>query len=568
MSTGARSLVNLVLLTLAACALPTQSVDPSAPSVPPHRTGRFTTAQVAHFGAPASAPTRGDAAASARRSVWEPPTSPLRGILHGLSGAHFAPGYGQGLTDAIAALPAERRALGMSGLTPEQIANDGDSLCAFPRATATISEGGVDYDLQLVLPPNAWLEGPVLPAVATFSATCEAALLAAEGDVGATVGDGCTAVEERSLFKAGTDCRTCLEVDGDLQRCLGTSACAAEAVERFLGAGAWFDVYEAQVLACAPDILLPGRLLAEEGSATLGELPLFAPDWQAICYDLWDDDVGAATPACTRPRGGIDRDTVGDYTTALVEQFASTSGTPVPAIGRVAFFGGAEVDGHVFDVGYQFVDVFGGLSMTDRSSGYGWALPPMGWGDPSDALTPDDAGDWPRLYLAAASLKSASHISGIFVVGYSLNRCAPGGWSAPGPDGASVCRETGPWVGGDGPLGQDGWIAYYGDDGDIYAFPHTTLVGTGLPDPSIPGGFVPRVIGSTTLADAGWEGCTWPDTFTPDRLRALDTNPATRDDPYASFDAETWRFGRDDEPDAIMALATEQIREFCFEIRE
>lgn len=40
-----------------------------------------------------------------------------------------------------------------------------------------------------------------------------------------------------------------------------------------------------------------------------------------------------------------------------------------------------------------------------------------------------------------------------------------------------------------------------------------------------------------------------------------DSAPATVDEPYASFDGQTWRFERDG--DIRMGLATNQLRGFC-----
>ena len=82
------------------------------------------------------------------------------------------------------------------------------------------------------------------------------------------------------------------------------------------------------------------------------------------------------------------------------------------------------------------------------------------------------------------------------------------------------------------------------------------------PDPTIPGGILTRVLGSATLADPGWEGCAWPETFVPDRIPLLDTAPAGGVN-QATFDGQTFRFGRPDAPDVVLAIATSQRRDYC-----
>ncbi|MFT5682876.1 MAG: hypothetical protein ACI8RZ_003800 [Myxococcota bacterium] len=163
-----------------------------------------------------------------------------------------------------------------------------------------------------------------------------------------------------------------------------------------------------------------------------------------------------------------------------------------------------------------------------------------------------------REFLAGYALKTATTIPGIPVQPFTNNRCAESDWADLG-DGRSWCETPGAW---DMAGWDDAFITWWSDP-DWYAFPMTTLISTGMPDASIPGALAPQVLGSTTLADLEWEGCAWPETFAPDVLGMYDPTSYGSSEPYATFDGETYRFGRDDRLDVVMALATNQRRHFC-----
>jgi len=159
-------------------------------------------------------------------------------------------------------------------------------------------------------------------------------------------------------------------------------------------------------------------------------------------------------------------------------------------------------------------------------------------------------------------LKMATWTDGILVNPVNHNRCAEEDWQGPHADGTYSCDEPGAWstIG----WGDDALVSWWDQPaGEIYVFPLVTLATTGLPDPAVPGGLLPQVLGSTTLADEEWEACVWPETFVPDRVRLYDPAPATSREGYASFDGQTYRFGRDPDVDVRLFLATSQQRGFC-----
>lgn len=84
-----------------------------------------------------------------------------------------------------------------------------------------------------------------------------------------------------------------------------------------------------------------------------------------------------------------------------------------------------------------------------------------------------------------------------------------------------------------------------------FEMPMTTLASTGLPDRTVPGGWLVDVKGSSTLAIPDRDGCAWPQQFEPD-LTAYDEVPnrfggtarwSARPTDSAASRAGTTRFG-------------------------
>ena len=162
-------------------------------------------------------------------------------------------------------------------------------------------------------------------------------------------------------------------------------------------------------------------------------------------------------------------------------------------------------------------------------------------------------------WLATITLKTATTIDGIFIYTYNHNRCDEGAWEGPYDDGTWRCTSMHlPDLG----FQNDVWNLWVTSEFlQAYPIPVTTLGGTGLPDPDIPGGVVPQIAGTPTLADADWDACSWPATFLPDKAPMEDT-PGDWGGP-ASLLADTWRFDKPSDLDLRLLLSTVQPRGYC-----
>ena len=158
-----------------------------------------------------------------------------------------------------------------------------------------------------------------------------------------------------------------------------------------------------------------------------------------------------------------------------------------------------------------------------------------------------------RDFLAGFVMKWSTRHNGIQISYYNHNRCAPNGWEPVAADGSSVCRELGP---------PD--LAWQ-DDGDTFdeggqplSMPMATLGSSGLPDADVPGGYLLDIAGTPALANPDFDGCAYPHTWVPDRLRLPDVSGG----PSSALDGHTFRFGRTDF-DFRLVVHTNTRRDFC-----
>ncbi len=483
-------------------------------------------------------------------------------LVPDLVGGRFDPGVGTELVALVDALPAGRAELGVLGVDiVDLFGSTGDAgLCEDPRIMLDLALDGVDYQVALDVPAMFWMtEAPWRDRYA-LSLDCVDALLASPGDVDAAVNAGCTTEDEAAHFPDGSACRDCLAVDGDHARCLAEAACPETATHRLQVGNRWLSILRAETLVCAPDYTAPVMLLAE-GLDEADPLPgLYDHRLAGLCVEVWKEAVDGTTIACTSTDGETG---IGDVLLSRVAYIRPVGSTQEGWATRVSEVHSVEVEGKVFGLTYLAGSGATAISAPPGSSSDAWGLNPLdlrpGGTDPDN---PDHT--YAREYIAAIALKTATTREGVLINLVTHNRCPEDGWEGPHADGSYSCEQPGPWsTNGDA---DDGMIVFWGNGGvDFYAFPLVTLIATGLPDPSVPGGLLTHLLGSSTLADPEWEDCAWPQTFVPDRLRMFDEQPTTSDQPYASFDGQTWRFGKDPDLDIRVALATNQARGYCVE---
>lgn len=531
-----RLVVGYPLLVAAACTHP---VEPRPDTLPP-------AAELGHGGGFFTMEVPGPVVRgrTVSRSWITSPRSKAAEVSPRLEGFTFDRSLGAELLAAIEELPPDRAAYGVRGLSPyvSAVPPEEGGLCETPRLTKTIQHGGQSWEVTLRAPSDVWGLRMPEPEVAPLSEACVAGL----ADQGLS-SDDCTDAEARAHFPEGSTCLACLEVDGDHARCVTDEACPEEAQVK-IRAGRWYDQHRMPVLTCAPDLVADMLVLVDEDNGPL-DLYDHSPIGQ-LCFEGYSEQSEEMTLFCGGAAGA--GHAIGDVLLGNVQGIARAGGSGAALAERLFTLDAIEVDGQVFEHIIAYENGAAAISAPNVTID-GWGLNPM----------LDGPGGWDlgRAYLAALALKTSTTITGIIVMPQTHNRCTR--WSEPGADGSSDCEEVGGW-----------FDEYYGDGvvtwfdqaaGSVYTFPIVTLAGTGLPDPTVPGGVVTEVIGSTTLADPQWDGCAWPTTFEPDRMRMLDPLPADGGEPYASFDAQTFRFGRADHPDVIMALASSQKRGFCFE---
>lgn len=533
----------VTLLLLLGCSTP----QPVAPAPPRFLTNRQLGAEL-----PSQATDSRLHGVRLPRLALLPAPTGVASLLPTLTGGRFDPDAGAGMTAAIAALDEERAAFGIHGLTRTQWLSEEEG-CEAPLASFDLSHEGASWTATLEVPPTMWLTEPPGPDLASLSEDCRLAL----AESGGLLESGpCEEAEARAHFPEGSDCLACLELDGDHARCLEEERCPEAALRQTNAGDTWRSVYRAQGLLCAPDLLGEIYLLADsphEGALSPFEHGLFS----AWCVEVWNESQAETTLMCSSQDGpGMGWADIVLSRLVALEREGEVQTTHV---GRVSVLAGVEVEGHAFPYSAIYASGVTAVSAPVGSADDAWGIHPLdlrpGGSDPErieDTMARD--------YIAALVLKTATTINGVVVQPFHKNRCAEDGWTGPHADGSYDCARPGAWS-TDGTY-DDAVIAFYGSR-SIYAFPLLTLVSTGLPDPGVPGGLAPRILGSSTLADPDWEGCAWPETFVPDRVRMWDEQPADGGAPYASFDGQTWRFGQDGEDGVVMGLLTNQRRDFC-----
>ncbi|MFO0561824.1 MAG: hypothetical protein U0269_27680 [Polyangiales bacterium] len=472
---------------------------------------------------------------------------------------------GAALTARIAALPAERRAQGISALTMDEVygTSTARGLCEDVRVEFTVTEGGAQWEHRYNAAFLSLME-PLQPALYALSAACVTALSTAGATVSAAVGAGCSAQDEAAHFPAGSRCRACLEVDGDHARCVAASQCRAQMTREVLVDGRSYDVLEARMLACAPDYTTTVIALANELGEDNARPRAF--DHGVIygwCYAFTDPGQSAPTPHCiTSPMGGP-RVAYSDVVMDRVEFIRRAGTTTNVAKDRVWIANRIELEGGM-TLEESFLHPQTIATLSEPFAQRGWNLMP-------NALRPDGR-DPARLedtfaldWIAGLVLKTATSINGVPVMAYNHNLCTS--WSAPAADGHSSCQIP-IFTDSNQPPNDDVWrndwaaYAYSTRPLRVEILPIVTLAATGRADASISGGHVPLVLGSTTLADPDWDNCRWPQTFVPDEM----ANYETLDFPGEyMFNTQTWRFGRDPATPVRLALATSWRRAFCFD---
>jgi hypothetical protein len=495
---------------------------------------------------------------------WPEAPSPVAGYLPKITGARFAPLHEGEVQAAIDALPAERRVHGLSGLSATELyGEDNDGVCQYPHVLFEVEEAGQTWEADVLVPPAMWLlDGPEVDRY-ELSPDC-VDTLAEQGNTDVVdPGGPCTAEDERAHFPPGSACRTCLDVDGDHPRCVEEAACPLIAPRQIQGYSptqgrdTWTFALRARTVFCAPDILADVTILIDSLDASEGVPGPFTHDrFEAICVEAWSESQQAPGLFCTQSEAG--GATIADVLVGEVAHFAPEGADRGALFHRTAVFDALEVDGHTFTATWLYEGTIGTISQPLTA--------PLAWGFAPYELRPDgtDAEDpehlQARTWLAGLALKTASHRNQIPVIPFDHNRCLEEAW-AERDDGTFRCAEVGPWS-TDGAR-DDGMLVWWDEaEGQVLSFPWVTLASSGLPDPSLPGGFLTHVLGSTTLADPDWEGCSWPETFEPDVMPLHDSAPAFGRDPYASMDGQTIRFDRAP-GDLRLGLSTLQRREFC-----
>ncbi|HMV68366.1 MAG TPA: hypothetical protein PKA64_16075, partial [Myxococcota bacterium] len=369
---------------------------------------------------------------------------------------------------------------------------------------------------------------------------------------------------------------------GDFDACVADLRCEEEAV-----AWTWFDEEDGRhwyqvattfILACAPDWSLL-TLVLHEPQADGGRPRAFDhAAWSYMCIPSWDPSIDDANFTCFSGEGGPRLgDGVGEGVIGRVRQMFRKGDR------EATWFENRSYYAHDLTVGtvplrwfWLYSDGIGIVSQpsvypdsngngevdpADENYGYGyggWGLDPLALrpdGEDPDRLDDLQARDW----LAAVSLKTATTRDGVPIHTYNHNRCDEGAWEGPYDDGTWRCTSMHlPDLG----FQNDVWNLWVTSEFlQAYPIPVTTLGGTGLPDPDIPGGVVPQIAGTPTLADADWDACSWPATFLPDKAPMEDT-PGDWGGP-ASLLADTWRFDKPSDLDLRLLLSTVQPRGYC-----
>lgn len=586
----ARSLwrVNVALL-LTACAAPqARSVGepPSAVDLPGPFRGRGAPLQPLR-----ALPRSGDLPVAGRLSEDAPRSPPIleASVMDLLSSpvtdAHFEMDRGEALTEALDAAEAEGRPVrryGPGALEQSMLFGDGihPGICELPLLTFTTEHGGEDWDITLGLALWENMVGEPDVQYGRMSSGCASALAANGGDAEAAVADGdCVDLEILMFLPEGSECRACVEDSGgDFAGCQDSGECLEQAPMVAAVGDTFWNEADVDLLACAPDYTVPAIVLGTFGMEGVLAEPFDIDAWGYICAPFWSSAGGGGVSyGCV---GGTTWDDTVDTLRVGVHGVVEgmrTGGDDSPwyrhrpfYTPRVTLEDGSEIryaweayeSGGVLSTD-PFVPDGNGDGVVDVNDDY-FGFPYYGWGlnpvmlrpDGTDAAALDDtfARDW----FGALAMKTATTRDGIGITMANHSRCAEGAWEDADGDGSWTCTDMGEpdagWL-------NDGYHVWWvKEDGQSFYLPIATLASTGLPDENIPGGIVPWVAGSPTLADSDWDACTWDHSFVPDRVSYPDT-PSDYAGP-SSLIGDGWRYGVHEE-DVRIVLYTNISRDFC-----
>jgi hypothetical protein len=508
-------------------------------------------------------PERRAELARRRLSAWSTESN-VRRLTRPITGARFG-GGGERLVAVIASLPEERRVLGPSGLTVEQLHGAG-GLCEPPSAHFELTRDGEMFEASYATEPGLWYTAPA-PALYALSSTCTAALAAAGSNTAAAIGGGCTREDEAAHFQPGSACRACIEARaGDYEACISVKGDCQRMHTREVGITTsegteYFDVFEGLRAECAPNFVGEYFVLARELSAEDDPLRPYQHD---VVFDrcewFWNTGLGDVEPLCFGAEQGEISTAFGDVVSGRIE-YIRRAGDPLEGYGgRMYLASRLEVDGYTFDALPLSPGTIAELSEHDEP--LGWKLNPQRLR--ADGTDPDNIDHTlAREWISALGMKTATTLPGVPIFVSNKNLCPEDSWEGPDSRGRYHCLQ--PY--GE-PADERDWqydyrtARAYNDPTSYELFPFVTLAATGLMDPGVPGGHAIHILGTPTLGDPEWESCTWPDVFLPDEMSTSDAfdQPDVR-----TYTAQTHKFGKDPRLNIRMTLSTNWRRGFCTE---
>lgn len=583
--------VNLLLLALACaagCAAPAPSTAPGLPADPSAMRGPFARGDLQPLRSLRDPEARRPA--GRLRELRDPPARPasdetvLDKLASPITDAHLEEDLGEAMTEALEAADEEGANVNKYGPgvfdTYTLFGDDfHEGLCEIPQITSTVEHGGEDWDITVGVAMMENFIGTPELMYGEMSNKCAEGLLTAGGDAEAAMESGdCVDLEILMFLPEGSECRTCVEERaGDFTGCQESGECLEEAPMVAAVGDTFWNEAEVPILACAPDYTIPGVVLGTYGQEGVQPDPFDLAAWGFICAPFADPDSGRVSYGCQDgTEGSPDGDTLRVGVAGTVEGMRREGDDEVYYRHRSYYTPRISLeDGTEIRYAWEAYTSYGVLStppqtedtnddgLVDASDDgfgngyYGWGLNPVELRpDGADPSALDDT--FAREWFAAMALKTATTQNGVAIAMANHSRCAEDGWEDLDGDGVYRCVDMDP--------PEAGWLSdanhlwWYHEDGTTYALPIATLASTGLPDEDIPGGIVPWVAGSPTLADPEWDNCAWEHSFVPDRAPLQDT-PGDWEG-SASLWGDSYRFGAHDE-DIRLVLYTNVARDFC-----
>lgn len=441
------------------------------------------------------------------------------------------------------------------------------------------------YEAGLELNRYVHLMGDIEPYIIALSQQCIETLATSGGNVGSVVfPGGCLPDEETTFFPGGSDCRECLEVDGDYAACLGSGACVEEAqdltaMDDIDGNTYVFEVFVSEMVACAPDWTVPAYLMAVPDEAEGAPDAFDHGAWTRACVPFWDVEAQQPVWSCQGdPPSEYQWWTVAEGVFGRAS-YIREEGTEQETwkdrffyVSAIEFETGDSVRNMWLGAGHGIIStpILHEDTNGDGIVGVGdanWGTVSVGWGlnpaqlrpDGTDLDSPNDTKA--REWISALLLKVSTTISGVPVFGYNHNCCEPDSWVGPDERGRYSCTQL------QNPQG--GWledcIHLSADDfeGLTHARTMATIASTGLPDPIVPGGVVLHIAGSPALANPDFEDCRYPHTFEPDQLALPNVPDVYPEGETGALSAHTYRFGKDADQDIRFVMHSNWVRGYC-----